>query len=221
MTEAPGAGQPLGGEGWVDLFHQRRVWRLQPEDLDRWREANDTFFEFITDHVPSGERILELGCGPGRHALTLARLGYRVVGVEIDRRVARQALANSALLGTDQQLTLVRADARRPSRLFRAGRFAAITHGGLMEHFPSVAEIRAAIHDQLRVAPRLIFDVPVASARNEALFARDSVFRNVWTSEFWRHEVLSGFRIEAARLDPHDHRSMTDDWVCVVAAGPS
>ena len=32
--------------------------------------------------VKPGAHVLDLGCGPGRHSLELARLGYRVTGVD-------------------------------------------------------------------------------------------------------------------------------------------
>lgn len=34
--------------------------------------------------APRGARLLDAGCGPGRHGGHLARLGHRVVGVDID-----------------------------------------------------------------------------------------------------------------------------------------
>ena len=36
--------------------------------------------------LPPGARVLDVGCGPGRHALALARLGFEVVGVDISER---------------------------------------------------------------------------------------------------------------------------------------
>ncbi len=41
-----------------------------------------------------GERVLDIGCGPGRHALALAERGYDVVGVDISERFVD--LANEA-----------------------------------------------------------------------------------------------------------------------------
>ena len=36
--------------------------------------------------LPKGARILDVGCGPGRHAVELARAGLDVVGVDVSRR---------------------------------------------------------------------------------------------------------------------------------------
>jgi SAM-dependent methyltransferase len=55
-----------------------------------------------------GMRILDVGCGPGRHAHAMARLGLSVVGVDISQRFVDLATA-SAPPGA----TFVRADARR------------------------------------------------------------------------------------------------------------
>ena len=43
---------------------------------------------FLVDllELPEGARILDVGCGPGRHAIELARRGYAVTGVDISRR---------------------------------------------------------------------------------------------------------------------------------------
>ncbi len=47
-----------------------------------------------------GERILDVGCGPGRHALALATRGFEVVGLDVSARfveIARSAAASQAL----------------------------------------------------------------------------------------------------------------------------
>jgi SAM-dependent methyltransferase len=51
-------------------------------------------------------RVLDLCCGPGRHALPLAALGYDVVGVDLDAAVLRAA-------ASQRPSTFVRGDMRR------------------------------------------------------------------------------------------------------------
>jgi SAM-dependent methyltransferase len=49
---------------------------------------------------PPQARVLDLGCGPGAHAIALARRGYRVAGVDTSRRLldrARVAAQKEAL----------------------------------------------------------------------------------------------------------------------------
>src|SRR2546421_6526123 len=38
----------------------------------------------------SGDRVLDLACGPGRHAAELERLGARVVGFDLSRAMLRR-----------------------------------------------------------------------------------------------------------------------------------
>src|SRR5205814_1976673 len=63
--------------------------------------------------LTAGMRVLDVGCGPGRHSLALARRGFTVVGVDISEtfvRLARQAAEAEGL-----PATFVRADARAMS----------------------------------------------------------------------------------------------------------
>jgi SAM-dependent methyltransferase len=43
---------------------------------------------FLVDvlELPPGARVLDVGCGPGRHAVPLAAAGYAVTGVDVSRR---------------------------------------------------------------------------------------------------------------------------------------
>ena len=55
-----------------------------------------------------GHRVLDVGCGPGRHAYALARRGIDVVGVDIS-----QVFVDLATSSAPSGATFVRADARR------------------------------------------------------------------------------------------------------------
>jgi SAM-dependent methyltransferase len=57
--------------------------------------------------LTAGQRVLDVGCGPGRHAHALGRRGFEVVGVDISQRFVD--LANE---GAPPGVTAVRGDAR-------------------------------------------------------------------------------------------------------------
>ena len=57
--------------------------------------------------LEGGARILDVGCGPGRHSHELARRGFEVVGVDIS-----QAFIDLANAAVPSGATFVRADAR-------------------------------------------------------------------------------------------------------------
>ncbi|HEV2871506.1 MAG TPA: class I SAM-dependent methyltransferase [Actinomycetota bacterium] len=57
-----------------------------------------------------GTRLLDLCCGPGRHAVPLAQLGYRVTGLDLSRPLLARA---AAAAGAGLTVGLVAADMRR------------------------------------------------------------------------------------------------------------
>jgi len=97
------------------------------------RHEPDHWFEAVADHLGSaylrysftkgteqevgflsealglrpGQRLLDVGCGPGRHAHALARRGIEVIGVDISQRFVDLAAADAP-----PGATFLRADAR-------------------------------------------------------------------------------------------------------------
>ena len=67
---------------------------------------------FLVDALglTEGMRVLDVGCGPGRHALSFARRGIEVVGLDISATFV--ALAAASALADDLPATFVRGDAR-------------------------------------------------------------------------------------------------------------
>jgi SAM-dependent methyltransferase len=65
--------------------------------------------DFLVDalRLTPGMRVLDVGCGPGRHSLSLARRGFEVVGVDHSAefvRLARDAAATDGLTATFEEL---------------------------------------------------------------------------------------------------------------------
>jgi SAM-dependent methyltransferase len=96
--------------------HRRDHWFEDLADhlgaaYDRYAHTKGTVQE--VDHVVAvlglqpGERVLDVGCGTGRHAHELARRGIEVHGIDISRRFVDLATAGAPPLATFE-----RADAR-------------------------------------------------------------------------------------------------------------
>lgn len=69
--------------------------------------AQEVDFLLETLSLEAGARVLDVGCGPGRHAHEMARRGVEVVGVDISERFVDLAGA-----GAPDGATFVRGDAR-------------------------------------------------------------------------------------------------------------
>jgi SAM-dependent methyltransferase len=209
-------------DDWIEVFKARSVWELAPEDIDAWTARNATFFALLTELVPAGGRVLELGCGPGRHAIAAARLGFAVHGIDLNPAVVAQARRNAARVAPDAELGFSVHDMDRLAELpapARGGGWDAVTHGGLLEHLPSADAVRASLAAQLRLAPLVVFDVPLGTDKNLRLFERDDIFRQDWTAEQWLGEVLAGFHVDRAHTELHPDPNMTDDLVVAISRG--
>jgi SAM-dependent methyltransferase len=65
------------------------------------REPDPLVEEFARE-LPSRARVLDLGCGGGRHLIFLSRQGFRMIGTDIARQglnLSRQWLTNAGLSG--------------------------------------------------------------------------------------------------------------------------
>lgn len=200
-------------DDWIGVFQQRGVWQLTRDIVGCWVDRNAVFFDTLVRLVPTGSKVLELGCGPGRHALGAATLGYHVVGIDIDPQIVAQAEANARVVAPGCHTAFQVGDMFNLSAVAPHGPFQAITHGGVMEHLDSAESVRASLRAQLEFAPIVVFDIPFNSPKNRRLFDRDDIFRQLWTANEWVQDVLAGLPIVEARVDLHPEDNMTDDLV--------
>lgn len=63
--------------------------------------------------LEAGMTVLDVGCGPGRHAIGLARRGIAVVGVDISERFVAVAIEGADREGLSSMVEFHRGDARR------------------------------------------------------------------------------------------------------------
>jgi SAM-dependent methyltransferase len=97
-------------EGWRAFFDGHAPFYMQ-NVFTRSTMADEV--EFLVDELRlrPGSRLLDLGCGTGRHAVELARRGYRMVGVDLSRGMLRQAQA--AARAAEVSVDWIQADATR------------------------------------------------------------------------------------------------------------
>jgi SAM-dependent methyltransferase len=98
-------------DDWYEHFFTRPVnlfWEKMVPD-----EATAADVAFIRRHIggPQPQRILDVPCGAGRHALALARLGYEVTGVDLSEDAVARASAAARADGLPARF--VRSDMRR------------------------------------------------------------------------------------------------------------
>ena len=84
---------------WPVAFFDDDYLRIyRPQFLPERTDA-ETRFIAASLRVPAGGEVLDLACGVGRHAIGMARLGYRVTGVDFNPRYLELAAADAEAAG--------------------------------------------------------------------------------------------------------------------------
>jgi SAM-dependent methyltransferase len=100
--------QASGELGWRRYF-QATAGGYDDEDFTRGTDAEVAELWTLLGLQP-GERLLDVGCGTGRHAVALAARGVAVTGVDLSPAMLERARARAVAAGVD--IELVEADAR-------------------------------------------------------------------------------------------------------------
>lgn len=143
-----------------------------------------------------GSRVLDLGCGFGRHAVALARLGHRVTGVDLSARLLEHADALARELALD--VTWVRRDMRELDGL---GPFdACVCLYTVLGYFNDAgnARVLSGVRDVLAPGGRLVLDLS-----NPLAVLGGAVGR------LWR-ETPAGVARESARYEPVEGRLVSE-----------
>jgi SAM-dependent methyltransferase len=84
---------------WKTFFDQHAPKYMQ----EVFTRNTDAEIEFIFDELalPSGRRILDVGCGTGRHSIGLAKLGFQITGIDISSGMLAEARKSAAEAGVD------------------------------------------------------------------------------------------------------------------------
>ena len=122
--------------------------------------------EFVERHcsLAPGAKVVDIGCGFGRHSLLLAARGYRVIGVDLCEPLLRAALQRSRIVPPQQRPAFVVGDMRRlplKDRIFDA----ALLLFASLAQVPWEDQRMALINARRVLKPRAAVVVEVMSAK--------------------------------------------------------
>jgi SAM-dependent methyltransferase len=115
-------------------------------------------------HVGPGERLLDLGCGGGRHAFEAARLGARVVALDAQADEVAQvrdtigAMVDAGQVQADDGAGVVQGDAL--SLPFADAAFDRVIAAEVLEHIPNDGAAMAELARVLRPGGTMAVTVP-------------------------------------------------------------
>jgi 2-polyprenyl-3-methyl-5-hydroxy-6-metoxy-1,4-benzoquinol methylase len=127
------------------------VWRAVPEGAEPERFAARR--AFLLDHVASGERVLDLGCGDGAFAAELLNAGCAVTMAD----VAQEALRRARARAPGAEAVMLAEGAALP---FAEDAFDVVWAGEVLEHVADVVGLLAEVRRVLRWGGSLLATTP-------------------------------------------------------------
>lgn len=118
------------GAGWWDGFYADRE-RPVPFFVDK---PDENLASYLERELIRPGRALDLGCGPGRNALHLARAGFAVDAVDLSPEALAWAEDRARAAGADVRFH--RGDAFAPAGIELTGPYDLICDSGCFHHLP-------------------------------------------------------------------------------------
>jgi 2-polyprenyl-3-methyl-5-hydroxy-6-metoxy-1,4-benzoquinol methylase len=144
----------------------REVWDRNASFWDERMGEGNTFHKTLIEptqerllNVRAGQRILDIACGNGQFARHLARLGARVLGVDISERMIERARARTTDPGDRIEFRVV--DCTRADALMNLGEKefdAAVCTMALMD-MAAIQPLFKTLAELLKAGGRLVFSV--------------------------------------------------------------
>ncbi len=120
-----------------------------------WGDQPNLIVPLISSHLQPGSRILIVGCGEGRDAIFLARLGFEIVATEISKSGLERALRLSSENG--HKIEFHNLDAHQPHDRF--GEFDAVLMMNVLQFLDPELILNRIRHFQTLVKPKGLFCV--------------------------------------------------------------
>ncbi|MFV2084259.1 aminotransferase class I/II-fold pyridoxal phosphate-dependent enzyme [Micromonospora sp. LOL_021] len=93
---------------WYERYFTADYWTFADDEYTAERTAAEVAYlaDVLATHAP-GRRVVDLGCGVGRHAVGLAREGFDVIGVDVSAYALQRAASAADAAGVTLDLRRV------------------------------------------------------------------------------------------------------------------
>lgn len=155
-----------GRPGTAELLETRRAFDSVAPTYDRSNTENAVLsamrarvMALVREHASPGSTLLDLGCGPGADAVSLARAGYRIVAVDWAPEMVREAQARITREGLGRVVEVRHLGIHEIDRLEGPVFEAAYSNFGPLNCVPDLDRAARAIYGRLRPGGALIASV--------------------------------------------------------------
>ncbi len=208
---------------WFEAFGKAMNVIFIKKDFSNYKEMVKNELKFYRKYLKQGAKVLDIGCGLGCEAVPLSGFGYKVVGIDNDKRVVEAARKNAKKFG--KKIKIVYGNIFRIDRIFGKNSFDACISGGVLEHFPE-KKVRQIIRKQLYVAPLVIASIPLSSKKNmrseykdyRRRICRDGIYRNFWSVNYMLNNIFKGFNIVDYKIQ-RAHKSIGNFKALIIVIG--
>jgi 2-polyprenyl-6-hydroxyphenyl methylase/3-demethylubiquinone-9 3-methyltransferase len=135
-----------------DLAHR---WWDPTSEFRPLHEINPLRLEWINSRIPlEGKKVLDIGCGGGILAESMARKGATVTGIDLSEKALKVADLHSLESGIQVRYELIAAEALAERE---AGQYDVVTCMEMLEHVPDPASIVAACSQLVKPGGHVFF----------------------------------------------------------------
>ena len=93
---------------WYRKYFTEDYWALTGLKYSSERTASElAYLQAVLEEKAPGRRVVDLGCGIGRHAIGLAQAGFEVTGLDVSECAIGEAKRHAARAGVDIRWEIV------------------------------------------------------------------------------------------------------------------
>lgn len=140
----------------------------------------------ITENIPSGEEILDVGCGNGIITAAVGKSGFVVTGIDASEKTIAAAQSSNTL--PNVKFMVVPAGELAVQR----GKFSAIICSEVLEHLHDPSSLLTVLRTSLRDRGILVVTVPNGRGPRELLVTKPVQYLQKKNNIVWK--LVSGFK---------------------------